>query len=70
MNLRNLMKMSIAILMRDAIFYGYHTAKYEEGKTNLTENAKEYCERNPEYDFDVIMRSYYNLVGNIKTNKE
>jgi len=57
-------------VVRDAMFAGFHQAKCQDGKSCVTDNAKEFCEIHQKFDYDVVMRSYYNFINNFKTNKE
>lgn len=71
MNVTNLIKMSIVTLTRDAMFYGYHMARYQNGQKSVKDNAIEFCDTFEEYnvDYDTLMRAYYNFIHCQKSKK-
>lgn len=71
MNVANYLKMSILTLTRDAMFYGYHMAESQNGKTCIKDNAVNFCETfYPDSDYDIIVRSYYKFINNYKANEK
>ena len=70
-SIKTIQKLVTATLVRDSLFYGYHMAKVEEGKTSLTENIDSFIQHfwKDDLDKEPIQRNYYEMLTKIKQVK-
>jgi hypothetical protein len=71
MSIKTIQKLVTATLIRDSLFYGYHMAKVEEGKTCMSENIDSFilCFWKDDLDKEPIQRNYYEMLTKIKQVK-